>query len=144
MPVSNVLYRIRIGLHYGKAVKPKHCIDVMTVCAANLFYMYGSKSVPLLVLMLLILPIENNYSNFLSTSDEQEKNLYSPYSLKNQHNTNNLVLTTLHFIIPTFFVTIYWTMAVLLLSGDIELNPGPSNLSSESDILDISLDMQLC
>jgi hypothetical protein len=62
MPVSNVLYRI--GLHYDKAVKPRHCLDVITVYADNLFYMHGSKSVPLLVLMLLILPIGKNYSNF--------------------------------------------------------------------------------
>ena len=139
MSISNSEHITRIGLFYSRAtrVKAKMLLNIEHVIFINLYVSIKSKSIPLMVLF--------NFLKFYH--DEVYIHLdfnYTPLHERDSYtHVSNLTSNQFYFTCMIFFNFIC-TFILLMLSGDIESNPGPSSqstyISSASSISDPLLD----
>ena len=69
----------------------------------------------------------------LQRSDEAYKNIKFPYSHCKCTPTNNLNFSR-HFLMSMFVTDLLlWLFVLIILSGDVEINPGPNSVEGDAD-----------
>lgn len=133
MPVSNTLHRIRTGQYYNMSQTIKHCsLDLLTILMVNLLVTYGTNALTIIVLIIF-----NNFLTKLSRSAVNKINCTNFI----QHRKDIKYLKHLITTYPTVFICtltslyLLWILFMLLLCGDIEVNPGPYEHTITSDDL---------
>ena len=68
----------------------------------------------------------------LQRSNEMYKNIKYPYQKSKFQNDNGIFV---HYTTISLFaiITIEWMIHILVLSGDVELNPGPNSVEGSTD-----------
>ena len=68
----------------------------------------------------------------LQRSNEKYKNIKYPYQKSKFQNDNGIFV---HYTTISLFaiITIEWMIHILVLSGDVELNPGPNSVEGSTD-----------
>lgn len=69
----------------------------------------------------------------LQRSNETYKYIKFPYSRVKHTSEKNLIFTRNCFFSLLFAVIVCWTSCIIILSGDVELNPGPDSVGGSTD-----------
>lgn len=127
MPLSTHSNRIRTGLYYPRSLQlpPGKRLDVNTYTFALLFMLYGINAVPL-VLILSLIPQNPHCENKGNGNDQESGSTTQGMEKCNDHFFPREIKLLVYVLVSI-------RILLVLLCGDIETNPGPSESSSISD-----------
>ena len=116
MPIDNITHRIRTGLNnvYNRSMIG---IDLLTILMINLVLVHGPRSLSIvLIIMVLLTPTQ-------SSSHAELTRPCNECSIQTHTIINLISISPILKAIGTIF------LLLLLLSGDVVLNPGPNDLN---------------
>ena len=141
MTISSQEYNARTGLFYSRAtrVKKRKQLTFEHMIFVNLYLVLGCKCVPIMLLYILLKINDVNgrtdiFYQFCSNNIPTTQNISSDATGKKSLNAvKNIALE----LVLESLALVVCLLLLIILSGDIELNPGPS-LLSESDVSSVS------
>ena len=119
MPIDSITHRIRTGLN-NLFNRNMNGIDLLTILMINLVLVHGPRSISIVVLIMVLLTPKLSSLHAELTRPCNECSIQT-------HTTINLIS-----IIPILKAIGTIFLLLLLLSGDVELNPGPNDLTENT------------
>ena len=119
MPIDSITHRIRTGLN-NVFNRNMNGIDLLTILMINLVLVHGPRSLSIVLLFMLLLTPK------LSSLHAELTRPCNECSIQTHTFTNLISIIPIFKAIGTIF------LLLLLLSEDVELNPGPNDLTENS------------